>query len=73
MIVDLVSALPVILAVLFFQDGFSLTALTYSAWILLAVKVGGLTLVSVLTVNLLAYRTETLQGIRSVWARLRHR
>ena len=70
-IVDLCSVAPVIFTVLFFRESFSLTALTYPAWIILAVKVGVVTLVSVLTVNLLAYRTETLQGIRSVLVRFR--
>ena len=73
LIVDLLSVAPVLLAVIFFRELFSLSALTYPAWIVLAVKVSLATLVSVLTVNLIAYRTETLAGIRSVLSRVLRR
>ena len=73
LIVDLLSVAPVLLAVIFFRELFSLNALTYPAWIVLAVKVSLATLASVLTVNLIAYRTETLAGIRSVLSRVLRR
>ena len=73
LLVDLLSVAPVVLVTTLLPDAFSLAALTYSAWIVLAVKVGLTTLLSVLVVNLVAYRGETIRGIRSTLSRLGHR
>lgn len=72
-IVNVLSVALVLLVTTVGSSFFALTAITYPAWIVLAVKVGIVTVLSVLIVNLVAYRSETLAGIRSVLRRLRRR
>ena len=72
-LVNVLSVALVLLVTTVCSSFFALSALTYPAWITLAVKVGLVTVLSVLIVNLVAYRSETLAGIRSVLQRLRRR